>query len=125
MLEKEYFILIFDVVVFSHPRVLLECICVLAHGGQNRWDWRLKIIYTESYAVGGFINASYASDVTLVQTIYVATYGLAQILMPVSGVLMVGLSYLKIDYKQWFKYIWMFAAVMFAVLLILATIVYY
>ena len=45
--------------------------------------------------------------------------------MPVSGVLMVGLSYLKIDYKQWFKYIWMFAAVMFAVLLILATIVYY
>ncbi len=77
------------------------------------------------YAIGGFVNASYASDVTLVQTIYVVTYGLAQILMPVSGLLMIGLSYLKIDYKQWFKYIWMFAAVMFAVLLILATIVYY
>ena len=77
------------------------------------------------YAVGGFINASYASDVTLVQTIYVVTYGLAQILMPVSGMLMVGLSYLKIDYKSWFKYIWMFAVIMLAVLLILATIVYY
>ncbi len=77
------------------------------------------------YAVGSLFNASYLGNVTLIQTIYTTTYGLAQIFMPVSGLLMVGLSYLKVDYKSWFKYIWMFALAMLAVLLIFATIVYY
>ena len=77
------------------------------------------------YVVGQFLNASYAENISLIHTLYVSTYGIVQVLFPVSGLLMVGLSYLKIEYKSWFKYIWMFTVLMLVALLILATIVYY
>ena len=77
------------------------------------------------YVVGQFLNASYAENLSLIHTLYVSTYGIVQVLFPVSGLLMVGLSYLKIEYKSWFKYIWMFTVLMLVALLILATIVYY
>ena len=77
------------------------------------------------YVVGQFLTTSYAENISLIHTLYVSTYGIVQVLLPVSGLLMVGLSYLKIEYKSWFKYIWMFAVLMLVALLILTTIVYY
>ena len=78
-----------------------------------------------AYIVGSALSTNFASDFNLVHTLYVSTYGLVQLCMPTSGVLLLGLSYLKIDYKSWFKYIWKFFVAMVVVILIFATIVTY
>lgn len=78
-----------------------------------------------SYLVSGMLSANYASNFTLLHTIYVATYGLVQLFVPVGGVLLFGLAYLKLDYKSWFKYIWMFVLAMLIVLLVFVAIVAY
>ena len=78
-----------------------------------------------SYLVSGVLTAKYASDFTLLHTIYVTTYGLVQVFVPVGGLLLFGLAYLKLDYKSWFKYIWIFALAMLIVLLIFVVIVAY
>lgn len=78
-----------------------------------------------SYLVGTYLSTNYASNFDLVHTLFVSTYGLVQLCIPVSGVLLVGLSTLNIDYKSWFKYIWKFFVAMLVVILVLATIVTY
>ena len=78
-----------------------------------------------AYLVGSLLTAKYASDFTLLHTIYVSTYGLVQVCIPTSGLLLIGLAYLKIDYKSWLKYIWIFALAMLVVLFIFAAIVAY
>lgn len=78
-----------------------------------------------SYIVGSLITTNYHDHFTLLQTLFVSTYGLVQLVLPTSGLLLVGLAYLKVDYKSWFKYIWIFALLMLIVLLIYATIVRY
>jgi len=78
-----------------------------------------------SYIVGSALQTTYAANFDLAHTLYVATYGLVQVLAPTSGVLLLGLSYLKIDYKSWFKYIWMFAVAMVVVIFVLAAIITY
>ncbi|MBQ6841106.1 MAG: hypothetical protein IJO63_03205 [Bacilli bacterium] len=78
-----------------------------------------------AYIVGTAITKGYAANFDLVHTLYVSTYGLVQLFIPTSGILLLGLSYLKIDYKSWFKYIWKFFVAMVVVVLVLATIVTY
>ena len=78
-----------------------------------------------SYLVGGMIANTYPDNISLMHTIYVTGYGLAQVLLPTSGILLIGLSYLKIDYKSWLKYIWIFAAAMLVVILIVITVLRY
>ena len=78
-----------------------------------------------SYLMSGYLSGNYAENYTLAHTLYISTYGLVQVLMPTSGLLLIGLSYLKIDYKKWFKHIWLFALIMLVVILIYATIVAY
>lgn len=77
------------------------------------------------YLVGGALQSLYSSDFTLIHTIYMTTYGFVQLFMPTGGLLLVGLAYFKLNYKEWFKYIWLFIVAMFVVLLILATVVTY
>ena len=38
--------------------------------------------------------------------------GLVQIIAPTSALVMLGLSYLEIPYKKWFKHIWKFFVIM-------------
>ena len=75
-----------------------------------------------SYLVGSILSTTYAESLNIAHTIYVTTYGLVQVFMPTSALLLVALSYMKIDYKSWFKYIWIFAAAMLVVLLIVVTV---
>lgn len=77
------------------------------------------------YLVGTPLQLLYADNFELIHTLYITTYGLVQLFMPTGGLLLVGLAYFKIDYKSWFKYIWIFAVAMIVVLLILATFVTY
>lgn len=67
----------------------------------------------------------YASLVTnndkyvLAQAIFQSIYGLSMLVLPTSVVLMVVLSYLNINFKDWLKNIWKFALEFLAVLLVL------
>ena len=77
------------------------------------------------YIVGSVLTSTYADYTALAHTIYVSTYGIVQLLLPTSGILLFGLAYLKLDYKSWFKYIWLVAVIALVALLILATVVRY
>ena len=78
-----------------------------------------------SYLVGGFVSAVYADNIDIAHTIFTSMYGLVQVFMPTSLVLVTGLSLMKVNYKDWFKYIWLFVVGMLVVLLVLFTVVTY
>lgn len=78
-----------------------------------------------AYSVGSFLTTAYASDLSIVHTVYTSMYGLVQIIMPTGALLLVGLSLMKVDYKSWFKYIWLFVVGMFIILLVLFTVLTY
>jgi uncharacterized ion transporter superfamily protein YfcC len=77
------------------------------------------------YVVGGFLKANFADNIAIAHTIYFAMYGLVQLLVPTSGILLLGLGYTKVEYKSWLKYIWKFAVGILVILLVLFTIVTY
>lgn len=77
------------------------------------------------FLVGSVLTTTFKDSLALAHTIYVATYGLVQVCVPTSGLLLIGLSYLKVDYKQWFKYIWMFVVAFILVLLIFVTVAHF
>ena len=77
------------------------------------------------YSVGAFINAIYSNELDIVHAIYTSMYGLVGLFMPTSAILLIGLSLMKIDYKSWLKYIWLFVVGMLIILLVLFTVVSY
>ncbi len=77
------------------------------------------------YSVGAFINAIYSNELDIVHAIYTSMYGLVGLFMPTSAILLIGLSLMKIDYKSWLKYIWLFVVGMLIILLVLFTVVTY
>ena len=78
-----------------------------------------------SYSLS-YIYASIAQNhLPIMEAIYVTTNGLVQIFAPVSGLLLIGLAYLNVDYKKWFKYIWLYALVILVVICIVATFAVY
>lgn len=78
-----------------------------------------------AYAVGGFLSSAYSSNLSVVHTIYAAMYGMAQLIAPTGGILLIGLNLMKVDYKTWFKYIWLFVVSMLVILLVLFTVLTY
>ena len=78
-----------------------------------------------SFSVGGFLTAVYANNIDLVHVIYTSMYGIVQLFMPTSCILVLGLSLMKLDYKSWLKYIWLFVVGMIVILLVLFTVVAY
>lgn len=77
------------------------------------------------YTISQFVTTAYASNLSVVHCIYTSMYGLVQIIMPTSVVMLIGLGLMKVDYKSWFKYIWLFVVGMFAILLVLFTVLTY
>ena len=77
------------------------------------------------YMIGSVITTKYENYKDIVHTIYVSTYGIVQLLLPTSGILLFGLGCLKLDYKSWFKHIWLVAVVMIVALIIVSCIVRY
>ena len=77
------------------------------------------------YSLGSIVTTLYADNIDIAHTLYIVTYGLVQLFAPVGGFLLVGLGYLNIDYKKWFKYIWIYALALLVVILIIATVATY
>ena len=74
--------------------------------------------------VGAALATNYAAAAKQITILFQATYGLASLFVPSSVILLMGLSYLGISYKEWFKYIWKFLLIMFAVIVILMLIIF-
>jgi len=77
------------------------------------------------YVVAGYFVNTYGSNVEVIHTIFSTMYGFVGLFVPTSSILLIGLSYLDIDYKTWIKYIWIFIIALLVILLILFTIMTY
>lgn len=75
-----------------------------------------------SYGVGSFLTAAYNNDFNLVHTIYLSISNLVHVIAPTSIFMVIGLSLMNVDYKSWFKYIWLFILGMLVILLVLFTV---
>lgn len=78
-----------------------------------------------SFVVGSYLTNVFADNLDLVHVIYTSMYGIVQIFMPTSVMLVIGLSLMKLDYKSWFKYIWLFVVGMIIILLVLFIVLSY
>ena len=67
----------------------------------------------------------FADNFAIAHTIFTSMYGIVQIFMPTSMILVTGLALTKVSYKEWFKYIWLFVVGMIIILLVLFTVVTY
>ena len=77
------------------------------------------------YAVGQFLTGAYADHLAVAHTAYVSMYGLAQLLLPTSGLLALGLVTTKVSYKEWLKFIWKIALIIVIILVIVFSIATY
>ncbi len=74
------------------------------------------------YALGAYLTSTFADKLDLVHTIHIAMYGMVQLILPTSGLLVLGLAYTKVEYKTWLKFIWKFAVAMLIILMIIFSI---
>ncbi len=78
-----------------------------------------------AYTVGSFATTVFTDNFAIAHTVFTSMYGLVQIFMPTSLILVTGLALTKVSYKEWFKYIWLFVVGMIIILLVLFTVVTY
>ena len=77
------------------------------------------------YLYGAYYASIYSTHTELMVIVMNTMYGLLQFIAPTSVLLMVGLSYADVKYKDWIKYIWKFVLAMFILLIILFTLMTY
>ena len=73
--------------------------------------------------IGSYLATGYSSIVDGISLMLQSTFGLALMITPASAILLVGLSYLDITYKDWFKYIWKFLLIMFIAIVVIMLII--
>lgn len=69
---------------------------------------------------GTYFAATYEANTSVLAIIFQLAFGFASFFVPSSAILMVGLAYLDIPYKDWMKYIWKF---LLALLVVIAVII--
>lgn len=77
------------------------------------------------FTIGGYFVNTFGTNVDVVHIIFTSMYGFVGLFAPTSATLLIGLSYLDIDYKTWIKHIWLFALAILAILIILFTVMTY
>lgn len=71
---------------------------------------------------GSYYATTYAANKEILAIIIQSAFGLVSFFIPSSAILMMGLAYLDIPYKDWMKYIWKFLVAMLIVVAIIITI---
>lgn len=66
------------------------------------------LMYT-GYSLSGYMLSGFSAYMSVVFLIYLTMYGFVSFLAPTSILLVAGLAYTKVEYKDWLKYIWKFA----------------
>ena len=74
------------------------------------------------YTVGQYLSAAYTNSLDKIFVIYPSMHGLIQMFSPTSVILLAGLAYSKVSYKEWFKQIWKFVLAMLIISLIIFAI---
>ena len=77
--------------------------------------------YTASL-IGTQLATLYKDSLDVISIIMQSTYGLISFVAPSSAILLIGLSYLDIKYKNWLKYIWKFLVAMLVITIVIALI---
>ena len=75
------------------------------------------------YSIGSFLTSAYADNMKQVLVIYPAMHGFVQMIAPTSVILLAGLSYTGISYKEWIKHIWKFIVALLLVLVIVFALI--
>lgn len=89
---------------------------VLTSAFTTEYQYTINLVYS-------FVSSAYSSNLSVVSIILQSTYGLVSFFVPSSAMLLVGLKYLDIPYKDWMKYIWKFLIVMLVVIVVMAFII--
>lgn len=76
------------------------------------------LMYT-GYALSGYMISGFSAYMSVVFLIYLTMYGFVSFLAPTSILLVAGLAYTKVEYKDWLKYIWKFAVGMLLCLIVI------
>ena len=76
-------------------------------------------------SIGTYMAGQFGSEANnpTIMLVFQSIYGLVQFFAPTSAILVLGLSYLGIDYKSWLKYIWKFLIGLLIVILVVISIV--
>lgn len=74
------------------------------------------------YTIGQYLNAAYAKNIKDVFVIFPVVNGYIQMIAPTSVVLLAGLSYSNVSYKDWIKFIWKFMLLLLLVLVVIFVI---
>ncbi len=82
----------------------------------SEYQYTVNLVYS-------YFTSAYASNLSVVSIILQSTYGLVSFFVPSSAMLLVGLSYLDIPYKDWMKYIWKFLVIMLVAIIVMAFVI--
>lgn len=77
------------------------------------------------FFLGSFLTSIYSTHIEVIHTMFVTLYGLVSLCVPTSTILVLGLSYLGIEYKSWLKYSWLFLVGMLVILVVLFLVMLY
>lgn len=77
------------------------------------------------YVLGDFMVNYFGDSFNVAFVIYIAINGLVQLVTPTSILVLLGLSYLNIPYKNWIKYIWKFFVIMLVLLVVIFALLTY
>ena len=77
------------------------------------------------FFLGSFLTTIYSANIEIVHTIFVTLYGFVSLFVPTSSILVIGLSYLDIEYKNWIKYSWLFLLGILVILVVLFLVMAY
>ncbi len=73
--------------------------------------------------IGTYFAATYSEAHTTLAVMFQSIWGFVSFFAPSSAILMLGLSYLDIPYKDWMKFIWKFLLIMLVIIVIIIVIV--
>ena len=75
-------------------------------------------MYT-GYTLSGYMISGFSVYMNIVALIYLTMFGFVAFLAPTSILLVAGLTYTNVEYKNWLKYIWKFAVGMLLCLVVI------
>ncbi|MBQ4583639.1 MAG: hypothetical protein IJA94_01950 [Bacilli bacterium] len=86
--------------------------------------FHLDLNYT-AYSLSSYMVTGFGANLSILFIIFLTMYGFAQFVVPTSAILIIGLTYSNVEYKNWLKYIWKFLVGMFVCLLVIYLLMFY
>lgn len=78
-----------------------------------------------SFTIAGYLSALYANSGVVISLVINSIFGFVGILLPTSAILVIGLSYLNISYKDYLKKMWKFLLGLLFMIVVLLVIAAY